>query len=102
MKSTIGATEDVSSLEREPRRMGAVARRWRIGAARGSLHRLLGPSNTVDSLQEEFERCVGDQVIERYNADHGTSFRFHGRAGQAPDLITLATRLEARCRQRPQ
>jgi hypothetical protein len=40
----------------------------------------------VDSLQEEFERWVGDQVIERYNADHGTSFRFHGRAGQAPDL----------------
>lgn len=25
-------------------------------------------------------------MIERYNADHGTSFRFHGRAGQAPDL----------------
>jgi hypothetical protein len=40
----------------------------------------------MDSLQEQFERWVGDQVIERYNTDHGTSFQFHGRAGEAPDL----------------
>jgi hypothetical protein len=40
----------------------------------------------VDSLQDEFERWVGNQVIDRYNTDHGTSFRFHRRAGEAPDL----------------
>lgn len=40
----------------------------------------------MDSLQDEFERWVGNQVIDRYNTDHRTSFRFHGRAGEAPDL----------------
>jgi hypothetical protein len=40
----------------------------------------------VDPIQEQFERWVGDQVIERYNTDHGTSFQFYGRAGEAPDL----------------
>jgi hypothetical protein len=40
----------------------------------------------MDSLQDEFERWVGDRVIDHYNTDHGTSFRFHGRAGEAPDL----------------
>jgi hypothetical protein len=40
----------------------------------------------VDPLQEKHEHWVGDLVIERYNADHGTSFQFYGRAGVAPDL----------------
>ena len=40
----------------------------------------------MDRLQEQHERWVGDQVIERYNVDHGTSFRFYGRPGVAPDL----------------
>ena len=40
----------------------------------------------MDRLQEQFERWVGDQVIQRYNTDHGTDFQFYGRAGEAPDL----------------
>jgi hypothetical protein len=40
----------------------------------------------VDPIQEKHELWVGDQVIQRYNADHGTSFQFHGRPGVAPDL----------------
>ena len=32
------------------------------------------------------ERRVGDQLIEWYNRRHGASFRFDGRAGEAPDL----------------
>jgi hypothetical protein len=40
----------------------------------------------VDPIQEKHERWVGDQVIQRYNADHGTSFQFYGRPGVAPDL----------------
>jgi hypothetical protein len=40
----------------------------------------------MDPLQEQHERWVGDLVIERYNTDHGTSFRFYGRPGVAPDL----------------
>ena len=40
----------------------------------------------MDSLQEQHERWVGDQVIQWYNSGHGTSFRFSGRAGVAPDL----------------
>jgi hypothetical protein len=40
----------------------------------------------MDPLQEQHERWVGDRVVEQYNTDHGTSFRFYGRAGEAPDL----------------
>jgi hypothetical protein len=40
----------------------------------------------MDSLQEQFERWVGDLMIERYNSEHCTSFQFYGRAGEAPDL----------------
>lgn len=40
----------------------------------------------MDSFQEEHERRVGDQLIEWYNHQHRTSFRFDGRAGGAPDL----------------
>jgi hypothetical protein len=40
----------------------------------------------MDSLQEKHERLVGDQLIEWYNQQHRTSFRFDGRAGGAPDL----------------
>ncbi len=40
----------------------------------------------MDSIQNGVERWVGNQVIERYNTDHRTSFQFHGRAGEAPDL----------------
>jgi hypothetical protein len=40
----------------------------------------------MDALQEQFECWVGDQVIKRYNTDHGMSFQFHQRAGEAPDL----------------
>ncbi len=40
----------------------------------------------MDPLQEQHERWVGDQVIQWYNSRHGASYRFHGRAGEAPDL----------------
>jgi hypothetical protein len=40
----------------------------------------------MDSVQEHHERRVGDQLMEWYNQRHGTSFRFDGRAGEAPDL----------------
>ena len=40
----------------------------------------------MDPLQEKHERWVGDQVIQQYNTDHGTTFRFYGRASVAPDL----------------
>src|SRR5882724_1503098 len=40
----------------------------------------------MDPLQEKFERWVGDQVIEHYNSEHGTSFRFCARGGIGPDL----------------
>lgn len=40
----------------------------------------------MDLLQEQHERWVGDQVIQWYNSRHGASYRFHGRAGEAPDL----------------
>jgi hypothetical protein len=40
----------------------------------------------MDALQEQFECWVGDQVIKRYNTDHGMSFQLHQRAGEAPDL----------------
>jgi hypothetical protein len=39
-----------------------------------------------DPLKEKHERWAGDKVIEHYNSAHGTNFRFHGRAGIAPDL----------------
>lgn len=42
--------------------------------------------NIVDPLQEQHERWVGQQVIEWYNSQHGTSFVFHQRCGVAPDL----------------
>ena len=37
-------------------------------------------------IQEKHERWVGDRVIESYNSEHRTSFRFRGRVGVAPDL----------------
>jgi hypothetical protein len=40
----------------------------------------------MDTLQEQHERWVGDQVIDWYNSRHGSNFRFHGRCGEAPDL----------------
>jgi hypothetical protein len=40
----------------------------------------------MDSAQETHERHVGDILIEWYNQRHGTSFRFAGRLGDAPDL----------------
>jgi hypothetical protein len=40
----------------------------------------------VDPLQGQHERWVSDQVIQRYNVEHGTSFRFYGRAGVVLDL----------------
>jgi hypothetical protein len=40
----------------------------------------------MDSVQEHHERRVGDQLMKWYNQRHGTSFRFDGRAGEAPDL----------------
>jgi hypothetical protein len=40
----------------------------------------------MDTLQEQHERWVGDQVINWYNSRHGSNFRFHGRCGAAPDL----------------
>ena|SRR5438105_1648785 len=40
----------------------------------------------MDALQERHERYVGGQVIDWYNSRYGTSFRFHGRCGFAPDL----------------
>jgi hypothetical protein len=39
-----------------------------------------------DAIKEKHERWVGDTVIQYYNSAHGTDFRFHGRAGVAPDL----------------
>src|ERR1044071_4473576 len=41
----------------------------------------------MDSEQERHERCVGEQLIEWYNRQHGTSFQFAGRPGDAPDFI---------------
>jgi len=40
----------------------------------------------MDTLQEQHERWVGDQVIDWYNSRHSTNFRFRGRCGAAPDL----------------
>ena len=43
-------------------------------------------ADIMDPLQEQHERWVGDQVIERYNTDYCTSFQFYRRPGEAPDL----------------
>jgi hypothetical protein len=40
----------------------------------------------MDSAQEQRERRAGELLIEWYNDRHGTSFRFVGRPGVAPDL----------------
>ena len=40
----------------------------------------------MDTLQEQHERWVGDQVINWYNSRHRANFRFRGRCGAAPDL----------------
>ena len=40
----------------------------------------------MDAVQEQHERWVGELVIEWYNANHGRSFQFYGRADGAPDL----------------
>jgi hypothetical protein len=43
-------------------------------------------ADIMDPLQEQHERWVGDQVIERYNTDYCTSFQFYRRPSEAPDL----------------
>jgi hypothetical protein len=40
----------------------------------------------MDQWQEKHERWVGDQVIQSYNSEHGASFQFYRRAGDAPNL----------------
>jgi hypothetical protein len=54
----------------------------------------------MDALQERHERAVGDRFFDWYNGRHSTSFAYHGRAGEAPDLVYRdagrAVRLEVR------
>ena len=40
----------------------------------------------MDSAQEQHERRAGELLFEWYNNRHGTSFRFAGQPGDAPDL----------------
>jgi hypothetical protein len=55
----------------------------RMANGRGMMR---SPADIMDPLQEQHERWVGDQVIERYNTDYCASFQFYRRPGEAPDL----------------
>lgn len=41
----------------------------------------------IEPLKELNERAVGDRFIEWFNAQHGLSYSFSRRAGEAPDLV---------------
>src|SRR5258706_7827791 len=42
---------------------------------------------TMDQVQGDHERAVGETFITWYNAKHRTAFKFTARAGEAPDLL---------------
>jgi len=52
----------------------------------------------MDTVQEARERDQGDRFIAWFNEQHGTSYLYVGRAGEAPDLLyrdhEVALRLE--------
>jgi hypothetical protein len=42
---------------------------------------------TMDPLQEQFEKENGDMLIDWINEKHNTNYVFSRRAGEAPDLV---------------
>ena len=42
---------------------------------------------SMDSVQEQLERAVGDAFVTWYNKQHGTEFRFSARGAEPPDLV---------------
>jgi len=41
----------------------------------------------MSTVQEQFEKAVGDEFFEWFNAQRGTVYSFARRAGEAPDLV---------------
>ena len=41
----------------------------------------------MDTIQEEFERSVGDRFIEWLNTETGSQYSFADRPDRAPDLL---------------
>ena len=41
----------------------------------------------MDTVQEQFEKGIGDRFFEWFNSETGACFSFTGRADRAPDLV---------------
>ena len=41
----------------------------------------------MNVIQEKHERAVGDALIDWYNKRHGTTYAYHDRGANPPDLI---------------